>query len=99
MILSFDMSLISVAHLVLLIGIETVGGLVEDQHLRIVQQRLGQADAALEALRERFDRLFEHAAQLQPLDHVVEPMARRRSPVSPRTFAMNSRKARTVISP
>ena len=45
------------AHLVLLVRVEPVGRLVQDQHLGIVQQRLSQADAALEALGQRLDRL------------------------------------------
>ena len=49
------------AHLVLLVGIEPVGRLVEHQHRRVVQQRLRQADAALEALRQCLHRLQQHA--------------------------------------
>ena len=60
------------AHLVLLVGIEAVGRLVEDQHVGIVQQRLGEADAALEALGQRLDRLVEHAAELGALDRQVD---------------------------
>ena len=56
------------AHFVLLVRIEAVGRLVEDQHRGIVQDRLREADAALEALRQRVDRLFEHALQMQPRD-------------------------------
>ena len=63
------------AHLVLLVRIEAVGRLVEDQHLRVVQQRLRQADAALEALRQRLDDLLEHARQAEARDDVVEPRA------------------------
>ena len=45
----------------LLIGIETVGRLVENQYQRIVEQGLRQTDATLEALRQGLDRLFEDA--------------------------------------
>ena len=75
MILSFAIALISVAHLVLLVRIEAVGRLVEDQHLRVVQERLRQTDAALEALRQRLDDLLEHARERQARDDVVEPRA------------------------
>ena len=43
-------------HFVLLIGIESIGGFVQDQDLRIVDQCLRQADAAAKALGQRFDR-------------------------------------------
>ena len=58
----------------LLVRIQAVGGFVEDQHGRIVHDRLGQADAALESLRQRFDGLLEHGVQMQALDHVVEAL-------------------------
>jgi hypothetical protein len=65
--LSRDISRISAAHLVLLVRVEPVGRLVEDQHLRVVQDRLRQPDAA----RKPFDRvsiaLFEHRLELQAL--------------------------------
>ena len=41
-------------HLVLLVRIQAVGGLVQDQHRRVVQDGLGQSDAALETLGQRF---------------------------------------------
>ncbi len=47
------------AHAVLLIGIEAVGRLVHHQDRRIVQDRLGEADAALEALGQSVDRLLQ----------------------------------------
>ena len=54
------------AHLVLLVGIEAVGRLVHDQHLRVVQDRLGDGDAPLEALRQRLDPLLQHRVELRP---------------------------------
>src|SRR6266581_4615138 len=57
------------AHLVLLVRIEPVGGLIEDQHLGIVDQGLGEAGAVAKALGERIDRLPEHALQVAQLDH------------------------------
>ena len=56
------------AHLVLLVGVEAVGGLVHDQHLRVVQDGLGDGDAALEALRQRLDPLLQHGGELRLLD-------------------------------
>ena len=46
------------ADFVFLQRIETVGGLVEDQHLGIVHDGLGEADAPLESLGQRFDGLL-----------------------------------------
>src|SRR6185312_5239867 len=60
------------AHLVLLVGIESVGGLVQDKYRRIVHDRLRQADTAAKALRQRVDGLLEHSLQLQTRDHVVQ---------------------------
>ena len=62
------------AHLVFLQRVEAVGGLVQDQHLRVVHDGLREADAALEAFRQGFDGLLEHAFELQPADHVVEAL-------------------------
>ena len=62
------------AHFVFLVRIEAVGRLVENQHGRIVHDRLGQTDAALEALRQGIDRLFEHAVQMQAFDHIVDAL-------------------------
>jgi hypothetical protein len=59
---------------VLLVRVEAVGRLVEDQDLGIVQDRLREADAALEALRQRVDRLIQHLAEMQPRDDVVDAL-------------------------
>src|SRR5256885_12189583 len=63
------------AHLVLLVRIEPVGGLVKDQHLRIVDQRLCEAGAVAEALRERIDRLPENVLQMAQLDDAAYRVA------------------------
>jgi hypothetical protein len=55
-------------HFVLLIGVEPVGGFVQDQDLRIVYQCLSQADAAAKPLGERFDHLFDHRRESEPVD-------------------------------
>ncbi len=47
------------AHFVFLIRVEAVGRLVQDQHLRIVDQRLREADAAPESLGQGFDDLVD----------------------------------------
>ncbi len=60
------------AHLVLLVGVEPVGRLVEDQHLRVVQQCLRHPDAAPIALRERVDRLMQHLGDMDHLDHPAD---------------------------
>ena len=56
------------AHLVFLVGIEPVRRLVEDQHLWVVQQRLGDADTPPEALRQGFDRLMHDLGDVDRLD-------------------------------
>ena len=60
------------AHLVFLVGVEPVGRLVEDQHLRIVQQRLRHPDAAPVALRQGFDRLVQNLGDVDHLDHPAD---------------------------
>ena len=60
---------------VLLVRIEPVGRFVEDQHRRLVQHRLRQTDAPLESLRECFDRLSHHSADVHALHHRVDPPA------------------------
>jgi hypothetical protein len=62
MILSFARSLISVRTRAS--GSDrAVGGLVEDQHARIVQDRLGETDPAPKALRQRLDDLRQDVAR------------------------------------
>ena len=61
-------------HLMLLVRVEAVGRLVEHQDRRIMQQRLRQADAALEALGQGFDRLQAHAFQPCELQGVLHPV-------------------------
>ncbi len=63
MILSRAISLMSVRTSCFWFGVEAVGGLVEDQHRRVVEDRLRQADAAPETLGQRLDGLLEHAAR------------------------------------
>ena len=60
------------AHLMLLVGVEAIGRLVEDQHTRIMQNRLSQADAALEALGQRLDALLQHRLQFHLLHRVLD---------------------------
>ena len=60
-----------IAHLVLLVGVQPVGGLIEDQHVGVVDQRLGEAGAVLVAFRQRVDRLVEHVFEKAQLDCAV----------------------------
>ena len=62
------------AHLVLLVGVEAVGGLVEDQHFRVVENRLGEADAALEAFGKCLDGLIDHRTQAHELDCTIHAL-------------------------
>ncbi len=71
------------AHLVLLVGIEPVGGLVHDQHLGVVEDRLGDADAALVALGQGLDRLLEHRTETGPLDRQAHRPGDRIAPQAP----------------
>ena len=57
-----------------LVRVEAGGRLVHDQHVRLVQQHLGHADALAEALRELADRLADHAAELAQVDDRVHPL-------------------------
>lgn len=65
--LAFREVLHQLPDLVLLIRVEAVGGLVEQEQLGIVEDRLGQRDAALEALGQGFD----DAPALIPQLHAV----------------------------
>ena len=70
-----------VPHLVLLVRVEAVGGLVQDQHLGIVDQRLREAGAVLVALGQRVDRLVQHRRQEAALDRARRwPACARRRP-------------------
>ena len=61
-----------VAKLADLVGIESGRRLVHDQDVGIVQQRLGQAHALLEPLRQPADRLLDHQPQRTQLDDGVD---------------------------
>ena len=63
------------ADLVLLVGVKAVGGLVEHEHGRIVEQRLGEADALLESLGEGLDRLAADRSEVAELDDPVDRAA------------------------
>ena len=70
------------AHLMLLVRIESVGRFVEDQHLRVEQDRLGQADPAAKALRQGLDRPVEDTLQPEALDRLADaslPVGRRQA--------------------
>ena len=59
----------------LLVRIEAIGGFIQDQHLRIVNERLGQTDAPPETLRQRFDHLVDDGSERKPVDHHVATSA------------------------
>src|SRR4051794_5312338 len=61
------------ADLVLLVRVEAVGGLVQHQDRRVVEDRLGEPDAALEALREGLDRPMQDLLELRALDGLADP--------------------------
>ena len=84
------------AHLVFLVGIEPVGGLVHDEHFRVAQDGLGDANAALVALGQRLDGLLEHGTEAGLLDRAAKRCDRRaRRPLS---SATKLSKPRGVIS-
>ena len=58
-----------------LLRVETGGGLVQDQHVGIVDDRLRQADALPVALGELADQLVPHVADGAALDHLVDAAA------------------------
>ena len=67
------------AHLVLLVGIEPVGRLIEDQNLGIVKNRLGDTDAAFESLRQRSDGLVQHTFNIDLGRRLGDGLAPRRA--------------------
>ena len=85
------------AHLVFLVGVEPVGRLVEDQHLRIVQQCLGHADTPPVALRQGLDRLVHDFGDVDRLDDPADaPLGL--APEKPRMWAMKPRNSAGVMS-
>ena len=66
-----------IAHFVLLIRIETVGGLVEDENVGIVYERLREAGAVLVPLGERVYRLVQHVFEEAQLDCAIHRPAAR----------------------
>ena len=63
------------AHFVLLIGVQAIGRLVENQDLRVVDERLGQTDAAPESLGERFNHLLDDRGECEALDDDAASLA------------------------
>ena len=71
------------AYMVFLVRIEAVGRFVQDQHVRIVQQGLGQAHPPGKALGQGLDRLIEHGGKLRHLDdpaHGLRPAGAAQAP-------------------
>ena len=65
------------AELLDLVGVEARRGLVHDQHLRVVQQGLGQPHPLLVALRELADGLLEHEVEGADLDDRLDAVPER----------------------
>jgi len=62
------------AHLVLLVGVEPVGRLVQNDDVGIVEQCLSDPDAALETLRQSFDWLMQDLGNFDHLDDTPYPI-------------------------
>ena len=83
--------------------VEAAGGFVEDQHGRIVDQRLGQAEPLLHAAREAVDEVVALVRQVEQLQHVADDRLaaaaresgrrRRRSPETPRPSCRRTRRS------
>jgi hypothetical protein len=82
-----------------LVRIEATGGLVENQHLGLVQDGLRESDALLESLRQLANQKAKPVAEAALLNHLA---FRRRVRFDPdgslRTSAMKLRYSRTVMS-
>ena len=59
----------------LLVWIEAIGGLIENQHLGIMNQCLREAHPPAKSLRQRLDDLALHRTQPQALDDKGTPLA------------------------
>ena len=80
------------ADLANLVGVQSGRRLVEDQHVRLVQQHLGHADALPIALGELADRLADHVPQVAQIDDRRDRAAAY-APCMPRASAKNSSSA------
>ena len=58
-----------------LVGVEAGGGLVEDEHVGVVDERLSEADALLVALGELGDALVGFGGEACHADHLLHPVA------------------------
>ena len=77
-----------------LLRVEAGRRLVEDQHVRVVEDRLREADALAVALRELADQLVPHVADAALLDRVRRPAALRSFAGTPLILAQKSRYSR-----
>ena len=55
------------------LGSSPAVGLVHDEHLRVVQQRLGHPDALAESPRQLSDGLFHHLIERAKRGHFLDP--------------------------
>ena len=86
------------AHFANLIRIETRRRLVENQHVRLVQQHLGHAHALPKAFRQLADRLADHAAQFAQIDDRLRSALRSALATCPRAVPKNRNRLRGVMS-
>ena len=63
-----------VAHLPDLVRIEAAGRLIENQKIRFVHERIGQADPLPVTFRERADEFFFHVFQSAKFFHIANPL-------------------------
>ena len=71
LVAAFSQLLNQTADVVLLVWVQTVGWLIQNQYLRVVQDGLGQTNTAFEALGQGLDALAEYALQLNLLDRPI----------------------------
>ena len=65
------------AHLDDLLRVEPVGGLVEDEHARLIEEGLSDGDALAESLRQLADGLIADGAEIELLTHARDGGTRR----------------------
>ena len=65
-------SLSSALHFEAGAGVEAAGGFVEDQHGRVVDERLGQAEPLLHAAGEAVDEVVALVGEVEQLEHVAD---------------------------
>ena len=85
------------SHFVFLVGIQSVGRLVEDQDLGIVNDRLRKTGAMTIAFRQRLDALVQNGTEKTHLDHAIDRARFLRSAKTAQ-LAAKVKNPRTVMS-